>query len=236
MKIELTTIIFIFITIISFGQTSDEISSREFSLGLTFSPDYCYRALNSESSGQWIADIRDSTEIPKFGFTTGLSLLFKPWNRISFETGIQFSDKGEKTITIELIPLEPDPALPTTQVRINHHYYYLDIPIKVNYMVLKRKVKLFVSAGFSTNIYLYQQSKLSFVGSDVTNTSSGSGDLSRFNVAILIGGGIIYDISKRLIFRLEPIYRRSVTPIADAPIKQYQYSIGANFGLYYKLK
>ncbi len=223
------------ITFISFGQTSDVISTGEYSWGLTFSPDYCYRTLNSESSGQWIADLRDSTEIPKFGFTTGLSLLFRPWNRISFETGIQYSDKGEKTIILELNPLEPDPALPTNQVRFNHHYYYLDIPLKINYTVLKGKVKIFVSAGFSTNIYLYQQTKLSFVGSDETNLSTSSGDFSRFNVALLIGGGIDYDIGKRLIFRLEPIYRRSVTPVVDAPIKQYQYSIGANFGLYYKL-
>ena len=235
MRNIIITTIFIVNAYISFGQTSDVVSTKKISLGVIFSPDYCYRSLNSETSNQWIVDSRDSIEIPKYGFTTGLSLLLEPWNRISFETGLHYSNKGEKTKTIELYPAEPGPALPTNRIRFIYHYYYLDIPIKVNYIVLKGKVKIFVSAGFSTNIYLYQRTKVIFDGSDETSSSSSSGELSRLNFAVLIGGGIDYIINNRLNFKLEPIFRRSITPIVDAPIKQYQYSIGANFGLYYKL-
>ena len=137
---------------------------------------------------------------------------------------------------MEFEPVVPDPALPTNQVRFSHHYCYLDIPIKANYLILKGKINLIVTAGFSTNIYLYQRTKVSFVGSDETNSSSNSEDLSRLNVAVLLGGGIDYNINQRLKLRVEPIFRYSIMPIVDAPIKQYQYSIGVNFGLYYQLK
>lgn len=235
MKTIIFTISLILTGYLSIGQTFDTVSKGKILLGLTFSPDYCYRTINSESSNQWIIDNRDSTEVPKFGYTTGISLIFKPWNRFTFETGFHFSDKGEKTIILELKPAEPDPALPTNRVRFNHHYYYLDIPVKINYCVLKRKVSLFVSAGFSTNLYLYRKTKTCFIDSDETNSTTSNEDLSRLNVAILFGGGIDYNISNKLNCRFEPIYRQSIISIVDAPIKQYQYSIGANFGLFYKL-
>ena len=235
MRNKIIITIFILNAYISFGQTSEIVSTKKISLGVIFSPDYCYRSLNSDTSIRWIVDYRDSIEIPKYGFTTGLSLLLEPWNRISFEAGLHYSDKGEKTKMMELNPLEPDPALPTNRARFIYHYYYLDIPVKINYIVFKGKVKISVSAGFSTNIYLYQRTKAIFDGIDETGSSSGSEELSRLNFAVLIGGGIDYIINNRLDFKLEPIFRRSITPIVDAPIKQYQYSIGANFGLYYKL-
>jgi hypothetical protein len=36
--------------------------------------------------------------------------------------------------------------------------------------------------------------------------------------------------------RLEPIFRYSLTPLADAPIKQYNYSIGGQLGIIYNFK
>lgn len=237
MKDKALIIILILTASISFSQNSDIISTRKISYGVTFSPDYCYRTLNSEASKQWVIDLRDSTEIAKFGFTTGISLIIKPWDRISLETGLHFSDKGEKTIILELNPIDPnDPALPTNQIKLNYHFYYLDIPIKANYIVLKGKANLFVSAGFSVNIHLSNQTIVHFVGSEEKQTWSNNVDLSRVNMAILIGGGIDYSINDKLNLRLEPIYRRSIIPINDASVKQYQYSIGANFGLFYKLK
>ncbi len=135
MKIRIITIILILIAFSGYGQTSDVVSAKKISLGLIFSPDYCYRVLNSESR-QVVVDVRNSGELPRLGFTAGLSLLLNPWKRVSVETGLLYSDKGMKTKIFDLRSV-PDPALPTSRVQFIYHYNYLDIPTKVNYVILK---------------------------------------------------------------------------------------------------
>ncbi len=97
-------------------------------------------------------------------------------------------------------------------------------------------MEIFLSAGLSTNIYLFQRTKIRYFDSEKPSTYSNSGDFSKLNFAVLIGGGIDYHIKDRLSFRLEPIFRRSITPNSDSLVKEYQYSIGSNLGLLYALR
>jgi hypothetical protein len=223
-----------------FCQSTVTTKTKRMAIGLTFSPDYCYRKLSPDATSQWIAESRDSIEIPKLGFTTGLSLLFQLNKRLTIETGLLYSNKGEKTKNHSLIwnppSVQPDPALPTKNEFV-YHYNYLDIPAKVNYNILTKRLKLFVSGGLSTNIFLFQKTT-SIVeyadGRTETNNSIGGG-LSRVNFAVLVGLGINYDLTSKLSFRIEPTYRRSITSIINSPIKGYLYSAGINTGIYIKL-
>lgn len=235
MKTKITSLLFILISSVVFGQTAEPVSSSKVSIGISFSPDYCYRSLHSESSFQLGTEFRDTMEVAKLSYTTGLSLLFKPWDRVSFETGLYFSDKGYKTKVMDLYDINPLIHLAVNRVKTTYHYYYLDIPLKLNYYLLKGKVDLFVSAGVSANIYLSQRATCKLEDPEETQTISSRGDLSQLNMAVLISGGIDYEISNRLNLRIEPIFRHAITPIVEAPIKEYHYSIGANFGLYYTL-
>jgi opacity protein-like surface antigen len=232
---KIITAILLLTAYVSFGQTPDSISTGKITLGLNFSPDYCFRQLQAGSAQDAIVKNRDSIDIPKFGYTTGVSLLYQLKDRIFIESGIQFSDKGEKTKAIELDPLEPDPLLVSNQVSFKYHYYYLQLPVKVNYMFTSGKVHFFVSSGFSFNFFLNSRTVMKFEGTDKTSESDSRQDISTFNIEFLLGGGIDYSINKRLNIRLEPIYRQSVIPLVDAPVKQYQYSLGANTGVFYKL-
>jgi len=235
MKTKITSLLFILVSAVVFGQTAEPVSSSKVSIGISFSPDYCYRSLHPKSSYQFGTEFRDTMEVAKLGYTTGLSLLYKPWDRISFETGLYFSDKGYKTKVIDLYDINPPTHLAVNRAKTIYHYYYLDIPIKLNYYLLKGKVDLFVSAGVSANIYLSSRAIFKLEDPEETQTTSSSGDLSQLNMAVLIGGGVDYEISNRLNLRIEPIFRHAITPVVDAPIKEYQYSIGTNFGLYYTL-
>lgn len=206
-------------------------------LGLIFSPDYCYRTLKPNSSGNWIADYRDTLEIPKYGYTIGIIMLFKLNNRINLEIGLQFSNKGEKTKQWDLHPFQPDPAIPK-KIKFTYSYLYLDIPIKINYNLMNKRFKVFISPGISTNIFIAYNST-SFLEYEDGNTgkisSTSFSGFTRVNIAILAGLGLDYGLTKNLNFRLEPIYRQSITSIIDAPIKAYLYSFGINTGIYYKL-
>ena len=93
-------LLFTLLTLIAFNafsQTPEIKSPGKIALGFTFSPDYSYRALNSDPDIKWVADSRDDREIPKFGFTTGARVLFTLGNKVSLESGLLFADKGEKT-------------------------------------------------------------------------------------------------------------------------------------------
>jgi len=222
------------------SQNLDTTKTKRIAIGLTFSLDYCYRTLKPDNSntGKLIADIRDSLEIPKYGYTTGIIMLYKLNNRINLETGLKFSNKGYKTKKTDLTWSQPDPSQPIKNTSI-HSYQYLDIPLKVNYIIINSKLKLFLSAGVSANIFLtYKQTSIQEF-SDGRTEKYASGlyydNFSKVNFALLAGFGINYDLNNKIRFRLEPIYRRSINSIIDAPIKSYLYSAGLNVGIYYKL-
>ena len=90
---QLTIIVLTLTTLTSFSQTTETASTEKLLIGLTFSPDYCYRTLTGFAL---VVNNRNETEIPKYGFTAGLAMTYKLKNRLLFETGLQFSDKGEK--------------------------------------------------------------------------------------------------------------------------------------------
>src|SRR5688572_23856516 len=146
----------------SFGQTPEIKPPAKLAIGFTFPPDYCYRTLSTDSRLQWIADSRNEREIPKFGFTTGANILYTLGNRVSLESGLLLSNKGEKLkeefINNPEFYADANGVSPLSW-RHTYHYLYLDVPSKINYYLLTGKVKLFISAGISTNLFLTQLTK-----------------------------------------------------------------------------
>jgi hypothetical protein len=138
------------------AQVTDIKPASKIAIGLTFSPDYSYRSLSSDAASIWIANDREDFEIPKFGFTAGPRVLFTLGNRLALESGILFSDKGEKTSNMRYSGDPEDIFMPVLG-RHNFHYYYLDVPVKANYYLTSKKVKLFVSVGTSVNFFVAEK-------------------------------------------------------------------------------
>ena len=230
--------------ILPFALCSQDAPVKEeskFSLGFSFSPDYCYRVLKPDAASQWIADHRDSIEVPKFGFTSGVNLDWHISQRFTLRAGMHLSDKGERipirdAVWITTSPT-PDPTLPK-RYSFNYHYLYLDFPVTVNFFILTKRTKLFLSAGISTNLFLTQMTTTYYEyenGETKRNRSFGNNGFNRINLALVGGIGLGFDISEKMFLRLEPTYRRSMFSIIDAPINGYLYSFGLNAGIYYQL-
>jgi Outer membrane protein beta-barrel domain len=231
--IHLLFIIFLPFTL--FSETGDSVKTKKLQIGITYSPDYSYRKLKSDASGKLIADMRDTMEIGKYGFTTGVNIVYLITKKISIASGLLLSDKGERTKKYALGNAASG-VLPVNN-RFIYHYMYLDIPIKANYYILTGKLKLFVTAGMSANIFLTQKttSILDYNSrSSEKKTSTVESDFSKINLAYTAGLGIDYPISTKMNFKLEPVYRRSITSVINAPVKSYLYSVGLNVGLYYQ--
>lgn len=236
---QLVIFLFVIFYLPGFAQIENRNSNRKFSIGINFSPDYTYRRLYSSSDDYGMIPMQNDIEFARFGFTTGLVSCYQLNNRFALESGIQFADKGEKYemsngwVTPDGTPPENDPFIPET-FRTKYHYYYLGIPVKFNYYVLQKGFKLFISAGASTDFYVAGKEKSVYEFKDKTEkrTVTIGEDFNKVNFTGLAGFGVDTNISNRLQFRFEPILRYSFTPLVDAFIKDYLFSIGANFSIF----
>jgi len=234
MKKKALIVILIFLSVISYAQEGELKSKKPIFLGFSFSPDYCYRSLRYNSTDEDFANYRNEIEIPKFGFTTGINAIFILNKSIAMEIGINLSDKGQQIEKIEISQEDTNHLIPD-QIHNIWHYYYIDIPIKLNYFIIKGNLKIFVSPGISCNIFLTQKRVKSEFNPDNKYIYFTTEGFNKLNIAVIFGAGLDYSITKKLNLRFEPIFRYSLTPLDDFEIKRYQYSVGANFGLYYKL-
>lgn len=92
----LTTLTFVFLSIVAIGQPKEIDSTKRFSIGINFSPDYSYRKLYLANDEYGFVKHRNEKESPRFGFTTGLTVCYRLNSRFALESGLQFSDKGDK--------------------------------------------------------------------------------------------------------------------------------------------
>ena len=243
---KLSVIPFIFFVLLSFSVKSQtqEPKPKKFSFGVNFSPDYSYRSLHSNNPDHDFAiNQLNDWEVPAFGFTTGLSVRYLANEKFEFESGIQFSDKTYNFDVNKDDYVSPndglnqpdDPAIPDRSVTRNH-FYYLGVPIKLNYYFIQKRIRMYLSAGVSTDFFLDDKSK-SFMkfsdGTEIRETFENDYDYNKISLTGLAGFGAETKFSQRFGIRVEPVFRYSFTPLVAAPMKGYLYSAGLNFVLYY---
>ena len=235
-------LILVLLSFTALSQVSKSSNEKKFSIGVAFSPDYSFRRLHSKNEeSDFLKDTRNQFESAKFGYTTGLVAKYRLNRRLALESGLKLSDKGEKYVMrkedfvfVDGLSIEDDPSSPE-KYKTNYHFYYLGLPVKLNYIFLDRKVSLFVSAGFSTDLFLEGKQSSVFHFEDRTEESSFSmeGDYNKITFSGLAGVGMETQISERIHIRIEPIFRYSFTPLIDIPLKEYLYSVGGNLTLFY---
>lgn len=205
------------------GQSADSTTYSKFDIGFTFSPNYSYRTIKTVASKSAMKNFYDTLEVARYSYTGGVNILFHVSKNLALGSGFLFSDQGERTKKYLIQPVN----------NYVNHYYYIDVPLKANYYLTHKNVKFFITAGLAANIYLNSQTN-----TEIGNVEKGymrlSSDMLRLSVSFIGGLGIDCPLTDRWYFRLEPIYRRSLTPVADAPLKKYFYSAGLNVGLFCK--
>jgi hypothetical protein len=185
---------------------------------------------------------------PRFGFTTGLAIRYRLSNRFRLESGLQLADRGDQFRMDNgdwYIPedqygiySQDDPNLPEL-VRTKYHFYYLGIPLKLNYYLIDKKVKLFLSGGMSIDFFVDEKTKTKYTINGNKNVEvhhEYNFDFSKTNLVGIAGFGVDYSVSKNLQLRFEPIFRYMFTPLLknDVIAKTNLYSIGANFAIYFE--
>jgi hypothetical protein len=218
--------------------TTTTPKNRKIALGISFSTDYSYRSLKASSDFyKPLVQLRDSVELPVFGFTTGLKLTTLLKKRFTFETGLLFSQKGYKDKPTIFVANTPDPHIPKT-ASYQLTYSSIDIPIKLSFYPIKTvKAGFLISAGIINNIFITEKKTSTYVYNNgstqtVKDRSIGFG----YQPSLLLSIGYQQQLSERLFFKVEPTYRRQIFDInSSGAYKTYYYSFGLDLSLYLKI-
>jgi opacity protein-like surface antigen len=239
-------LIFTFFSCVILAQQPEIKNPKKWAVGLSYSPDFCYRVSYEKSSASALSNI---DEKGKLGYTAGANVLYQLLDKVGIEFGVLYSTKGQKNI----VPANSwrgtavyyDPSLPNyNQVgsssadrKMNYSYQYLEIPLKINVHLINNRLKLFPSIGCSANIFMGKKTTTTFMFEDGHKEKKVSREYERKNIpssefALLLGVGVSYDLNQKLFLKLEPSFRTFIRPLVDSPISGTLYSIGANAGVY----
>lgn len=116
---------------------------------------------------------------------------------------------------------------------IRQVFRYLELPVMIRYKLIDRKVGLNVSGGVAYG-FLVDNQAYTGKGSDMIHIGHTEG-VSNFNLSSQLGLGMEYNISRQVIFNLEPVFRYYVTPLSEFSGSLYKpYSVGFSSGFFFK--
>ncbi|MES2515402.1 MAG: outer membrane beta-barrel protein [Bacteroidota bacterium] len=224
--------------------TPDSLKTKKWAVGLSYSPDFCFRMRYAKASEKGSSNM---TENGKMGFTTGINLRYQLLDKIGIEFGALYSTKGQKAETSSTNWVTPDnhtydPSIPNYNSLGNLHiarkitftYKYLEIPLKVNVYLINKRLKVFPSIGCSANIFMGKKTVSVYDGGKETSNSYDKKNIPAAEFAVLGGVGLSYDLTKNLFVKVEPSFRSFIRPLVDYPVSGTFYSLGANTGIYLK--
>ena len=235
--------IFLLIVFASFTAYAQETTSgSRISVGLNFSPDYNFRTISRDENGDGIdltVKSRNDREVAKIGYTAGLNMAIKISKNVAFESGLQYSDKGYQTKTMDLV-FEGDPTNPLLPAKATFHYsyHYIGVPLKLNLFFGEGDLRVVSGIGVTTNFLLNVQNRNNFEYSDgkkETTKSKGTDGFNKIDVSPMISFGIDYKLTNTIHLRAEPTFRYGIIKLNHSPIKENLWNAGVNLGVSYGL-
>ena len=228
----------------SSGQDSVKVNDSRFFIGGSFTPEYSYRTIKKDKdlpddTWEFASNIMDSVEVAKFGYSAGMSFGYYLTNKLSVESGLQFSNKGYKTIPLNYIIDWENPGSYLAVATISYRYYYLDVPLKLNYEFFNNRFQVITGIGVIGNIFLKAMRKITAEnsGDDFVNDTDEM-DIEQNPVIIsgVLSAGVKYNINKKVHIRLEPVFKYALTDFEDnSYISTYLWSVGVQAGVFLKL-
>lgn len=237
MKLFRITCLFILLSLSAFAKDSTSVEFKRFAIGIHGSPDYCYRKLKAINPNiQSIIAYREETEFPAFGYTAGADLSFFIKKQFAISLGVNFSQKAYQT---ELYTMVDNNGIALGKVKFRYTYNYIEIPVKANFILGKKKIRFIASAGVSSAFLLYQQtiSKYEYIAGGLKETKKGQPNYiyNPFNLFLNGSIGIDCQLGKKMGLRIEPTYNYGLLQTIDASITEKLWSAGLNIGCYIKL-
>lgn len=223
----------------SFAEETDSTDKKapqhKFQIGISGSPDICYRTLSNTEGGDiadWIIDGRNGREKQRIGYTIGVSAGYRINSLLGLETGVSFSSQGYQA-DIMVTTLNAPQGM---EARLVNDAQYIEIPLKANFFFGKKKLGFMCSAGIITGFFLDETRTIKYKNSAEADQSVHSeNDYNTVSLSPVISAGVNYRVNDRLNFRVQPTFRYGLIKTHNAPIAEHFYSAGLNIGGYISL-
>ncbi len=244
-----------FFTFPAFSQNSSTSVSvsplhHKLLIGISISPDVCYRKLNIANNtpiSELILDARNSYEVPKFGYTTGLTASYFFFNHLGLESSLLFSEERYGIDSDKLYfgdQIDPRYGFVYDTIKLDDFRFYwkrlyLDIPIKIVYTVDKRKYGFITGFGIEMNFLLSanQVTVYKFNNEDILYRKFNEyRNYNPLNVSSIVSAGVRYQVTQKFLLSAEPTFRYALLNSAEGAIGEHPWSAGLNFTCYYFLK
>ncbi|RYZ55652.1 MAG: PorT family protein [Sphingobacteriales bacterium] len=215
--------------------------ARKWSVGLNLAPAYTTRILASSSMSSYSNVQKNKQDRGKAGLAAGLSLAYNLNPRWSVETGLQYARKGWKTETHDLYyePLLQANFMQTSFLnyyyKIDYQFEYLEVPVMVHLHFPGNRLRSFATLGASAGMLLDAHAKtISEVEGNVIDDGEiafQDGLLRKYNVSVILGVGMAYDLSKEWYLTASPQFRSSVHNISKAVLTHLHASASLQLGI-----
>ena len=150
-------------------------------------------------------------------------------------TDLYLTDSKDRVGTLIQAGMADPSKYQLTQVGsdIQQVFRFLELPVMLRYKVIDRKVGLNLTGGVAYG-FLVDNTAYTGEGSDLIRVGHTEG-INTFNLSSQVGLGMEYNISQKLTFNLEPVFRYYVTPLSDISGSLYKpYSVGFSSGFFFK--
>ena len=231
------------LTSLARAQDSSAVGSR-WRIGVSGSHDVAYRTLVVKSSDAWIDDhvaLRDDSDGPKNTFTLGLDVRFGVGRHWVLASGVQFMDRGYKSVYSGFIsadPIEIDPAIPKTLVS-KWHFQYFSLPVSVHYTFGHGKVHFEPGAGIMLDLLhsTYSNNELEFADGRIA-TYVHYPSYHRYRRVALSACAELnahLALAKRWELRVAPRMRYQLIPSSGTDVADRLWEAGLVLGCFYSL-
>lgn len=226
-------IIFILLALpfVGFGQ-SDVDNSKRLSVGFNYEINTGFRQLNYTGINEEIGNVRNESETPKLGFTTGLNIRYQFTPKITADLGFLFANKGMQVKQLD-INWAVNTSNAPNYADIDYVFKSFVIPLKVNYQFkTAEKWNVYATTGAALNFFMLRNTIYTTYKDEVIfseNKNIQRDGFRKITHSVLLGIGVNYELTNKITLNVEPIYRRYISSISlQESGKEYLYSTGIN--------
>ena len=238
MNLFRATAFFLLFTASAFASDTTAVTQKRFAIGISFSPDYCFRRLvlnypteNAASAFRY----REATEIPMLGYSCSIGLSYSWKYDLQASAGLGFSQKGFQTRDLLIIDTDGN-VIGLGKYRNN--FDYIQLPVKICWTKGKKKLKFIAEAGITPSYLLYERSNLKIDYFD------GRSDVVRSDVNYInrtfgwfgeIAAGAELKTGSASVIRIEPYYSYAFAPTISTFMTEYLRNSGLKLSCHFRL-
>jgi Outer membrane protein beta-barrel domain len=211
--------------------------AKKIRLGINFSTAIGYRKIiNADKNiyNDYIIVSRNEKENSSFNYDIGATICYLLNEKINIETGIQYTKKGY-SFKNQYLVFENPTGNDLVYANGKYNFNYLDFPFKINIEFGKKRIAFAAGIGFMANALIGNNQKLYVTYADGRNeirTVKNDFEFRKFNISSIFSAGINCKINNKSNLKIAPTFQYGIVSIIDAPIKEYLWNVGVNFGYY----